>query len=915
MDNIYTKKCGSSMCRTCLHFEECDSFISNTTGQKYKPKNYEGGYLDCRSENIVYLIFCRVCRFQYVGETKNRLQTRFSKHKSDIRSGKSCQIIHKHFEESGHGLENCRILPIEKIDCRPASHRDLSGSELERAIERFRLEREKFWISALQTAYPFGMNIRVMGVGDFLPSQGNYQNFGGRRRRKRRHSRRKPKRLRNQVEVSLEFIERKHQELQNSQNYIHFFKTYLYNLPRIKLEKLNQDVQRNHGVNERIKDLIIMISNLRLFKPVQIAHKIQGNFYHIDFKDKGLDFINLAGILRTNRVTNKIPVYFFEKEPPIIGYRFNKSLAGKLFNYKQTLSEGMINDYENNNIHCDCQNSRFKDRNHGHVITGDFTIIENECLRNIIKKGPKYRLPQKINWERDRDIIRDFLETYTEKWIAKERKNCRVPFGIECLDSWKDEVLSIVDDKIRAGRFRFGKTWTMRIEGALETELERLKEKYVITVTDKAQNNILFTCKYFYIKKVKEELNSPDQVTYQATNINQAMINDQIVNFSKSKGIKVPDNMLDIPLIYWIPKMHKNPIGSRFIAGSKLCSIKLLSKNFSKALKLILNHMKVYNKVVFERSQLNQYWILENSLEFLDEIQNKRVTHMETYDFSTLYTALPHNEIKGKFAGIFNKVFKREAKPYINVCYSRTYFSVTKIKNGYSFSMIDMIEILDFILDNIYVKCGKDIFKQVIGIPIGLDSGQDIANLLLFSYESDYVANLAKTDVSLARKFNLCKRYIDDEFVGNFPEFKDHIYQIYPRELEIKLESNNVKEVAYLDLKLKSENDVLVSSVYDKRDNFSFEIVNYPFIDSCIPKNSALGVFSSQLIRYARICSKFTDFKDKSTSLVIKLKNQGYNINDLKRLSLKFFNERKELVDKYNILSGNIFLREIMDRI
>ena len=205
--------------------------------------------------------------------------------------------------------------------------------------------------------------------------------------------------------------------------------------------------------------------------------------------------------VRTNRVINKIPNYFFEKEPPIIGYRFNKSIAGKLFNYKQTLSEDMINDYDNNNIHCDCQNSRFKDGNHGHVITGDFDIIENECLRNIIKKGPKYRLPQKINWEKDRDIIEEFLETYTEKWINKERKNCRVPFGIECLDSWKDEVLEIVDGKIRAGKVRFGKTWTMRIEGALETELERLKEKYVITVTDKAQNNILFTCKYFYINK------------------------------------------------------------------------------------------------------------------------------------------------------------------------------------------------------------------------------------------------------------------------------------------------------------------------------------------------------------------------------------------------------------------------------
>ena len=139
---------------------------------------------------------------------------------------------------------------------------------------------------------------------------------------------------------------------------------------------------------------------------------------------------------------------------------------------------------------------------------------------------------------------------------------------------------------------------------------------------------------------------------------------------------------------------------------------------------------------------------------------------------------------------------------------------------------------------------------------------------------------LAKTNIALARKFNLCKRYIDDLFVGNFPNFRDHIYQIYPRELEIKLESNNVKEVAYLDLNLKSENNILTCSIYDKRDNFAFEIVNFPYIDSCIPKKSAMGVYTSQLIRYARICSKYTDFKDKSISLLKRLKNQGYNLAD-----------------------------------
>ena len=99
------------------------------------------------------------------------------------------------------------------------------------------------------------------------------------------------------------------------------------------------------------------------------------------------------------------------------------------------------------------------------------------------------------------------MELYTEKWIAKERKKLRGNIDIGCLDSWKDEIMDIVENKIRLGKVRYGKTWTMRIEGALKTELDRLKDKFVITVTDKAQNNILFTCKYFYIQKVKEELN------------------------------------------------------------------------------------------------------------------------------------------------------------------------------------------------------------------------------------------------------------------------------------------------------------------------------------------------------------------------------------------------------------------------
>merc|ERR1712002_697829 len=124
-----------------------------------------------------------------------------------------------------------------------------------------------------------------------------------------------------------------------------------------------------------------MIANLRLFKPVEVIQRKEREFFHLNFWDKGLDFINISGILRNERVKRKIPVYFEEKEPLIIGYRFNKSIAGKLFNYKQTLTEENINKFEAGEISCACQRSRFKDENHGHVIKGNFEIIENEGLR------------------------------------------------------------------------------------------------------------------------------------------------------------------------------------------------------------------------------------------------------------------------------------------------------------------------------------------------------------------------------------------------------------------------------------------------------------------------------------------------------------------------------------------------------
>ena len=68
----------------------------------------------------------------------------------------------------------------------------------------------------------------------------------------------------------------------------------------------------------------------------------------------------------------------------------------------------------------------------------------------------------------------------------------------------------------------------------------------------------------------------------------------------------------------------------------------------------------------------------------------------------------------------------------------------------------------------------------------------------------------------------------------------------------------------------------LISKIYDKRDDFNFEIVNFPFLDGDVPCSPSYGVYISQLIRFARVCSNVDDFNNRNLFLTAKLLKQGY---------------------------------------
>ena len=94
-------------------------------------------------------------------------------------------------------------------------------------------------------------------------------------------------------------------------------------------------------------------------------------------------------------------------------------------------------------------------------------------------------------------------------------------------------------------------------------------------------------------------------------------------------------------------------------------------------------------------------------------------------------------------------------------------------------------------------------------------------------------------------------------------------------------------------------NGFVSSKIYDKRDDFDFDIVNFPFLDGNIPRAPSYGFYISQLIRFARVSSHVLDFNNRNMFLTAKLLKQVYRYHKLRRAFSKSFRHHFELVSKY----------------
>ena len=124
------------------------------------------------------------------------------------------------------------------------------------------------------------------------------------------------------------------------------------------------------------------------------------------------------------------------------------------------------------------------------------------------------------------------------------------------------------------------------------------------------------------------------------------------------------------------------------------------------------------------------------------------MSSISTYDFSTLYTTIPHAKLKARLASLimdsfFNKNGRRRYQYLvINKATDSGYFVKEYSNSKFKYTENDIISMVNFLIDNIYVEFGGVIFQQTIGIPMGTFCAPLLADLFLYTYEAEFIQKL-----------------------------------------------------------------------------------------------------------------------------------------------------------------------------
>ena len=191
---------------------------------------------------------------------------------------------------------------------------------------------------------------------------------------------------------------------------------------------------------------------------------------------------------------------------------------------------------------------------------------------------------------------------------------------------------------------------------------------------------------------------------------------------------------------------------------------------------------------------------------------------------------LPHNLIKDKLINLIEWTFKREGSLYIACNERQAFFTSGDTKRYQLWSCQNICDALIYPLDNIYIRFGTTVYRQIVVIPKGTNCAPLVADLFLFCYERDFMTSFSDVkQAEIIEAFKSTSTYLDNHLNTDNPYFEGMVNRIYPPELQLNKAHTSDTKAPFLDLYLYISNGFLSSKIYDKRNDFDFDIVNFPF--------------------------------------------------------------------------------------
>ena len=421
--NYKINKCNSRNCKTCPIFNENHTFISTVTGCKYHVNIGED--VSCASTNLIYLLQCRYCKLQYVGQTCQTLRERIGGHRSGVCNDQESKIFYEHFTKTkcqGFGFTvqiiqklkgNGRISNFSGVVPKTSVAGVPKKGAMDVACTAQREKCETGWMVELRSVYPYGLNDRCKGKDWRERAQGEL--VGATLFKKVGHfisNKTRGKRVAKSgilPEAGLAMI---HDSCECYDPDSISCASCVLNGARILVNSIKKSqgkilgalisdlIFKGEGKNNfhmQYYDAILDMINSKFSKGShqQSASNSKSKpkvIFPIFFKCKLIQDLGLSRMFREDVLLEALPNNLSVKSPTIV-YKLGKTIRGKLFNYRQALANLDVDDFiaHYDNLQCNCENSKFTDPHHKHVITGDLSIIEHDLLRKLMQQGPNFR--------------------------------------------------------------------------------------------------------------------------------------------------------------------------------------------------------------------------------------------------------------------------------------------------------------------------------------------------------------------------------------------------------------------------------------------------------------------------------------------------------------------------------------------